>query len=301
LLILGGAEKKRLIASGGTVHTRGRGMNEEIPKNTRVDQTMIATRRPIAPPVLDALIAARDHALAVSSLLRYDLTDAVQRYLLSYFCTAIELEGASIALARQAESIGIPILARSMLEAQVDFRCLLADPAYVDWIEAAHDREWAKVIDEAITAGGAYLGKLGSEPTVRLERDRIAKREADRTGKGIRKLKAMERFRRASMQELYYSVYNFLCAESHNDARALISRHIKEDSKGVIRLTVYADDLAFDETSLMQVHDSMSAMTEGVCGKFSIAEPDRTVVDRTFAAAKRYMVSIDRSAERAKI
>ena len=185
---------------------------------------MIETRRLFAPPVLDALSAVRDHAIGVASLVHYDLADAAQRYLLSYFCTGIELAGGSIALAQQAESIGIPILARSMLEAHVDFRCVLADPAYVEWIEATHDREWAKVIDEAINAGGAYLSKLGSEPTVRQERDRIAERETERAKKGIRKLKAMERFRRAGMQELYYSVYNFLCSEAHNDARALISK-----------------------------------------------------------------------------
>ena len=92
-----------------------------------------------------------------------------------------------------------------------------------------------------------------------------------------------------------------LFRSAHNDARALISRHIREDSKGIIRLTIYADDLAFDETSLMQVHDSLSAMTEGICGRFSIAEPDRTAVDRTFAAAKSYMTSVEQRAERRRI
>ncbi len=255
---------------------------------------MAETRRPFAPPVINALIAVRDHAMAAASLVHYDLTDAVQRYLLSYFCTGIELSSASISLAQQTENIGIPILARSILEAHVDFKCLLADPGYVEWIEAAHDREWAKVIDEATNAGGAYLAKLGAEPTVRQERDQITSRETDRVARGIRKLKAMERFRRAGMQELYYSVYNFLCAEAHNDARALISRHIKEDANQVVRLTIYGDDLGFDETNLMQVHDSLSAMTEGICQRFSIAEPDRTAVDTTFAEARSYMTSVER-------
>jgi hypothetical protein len=244
------------------------------------------------------LIAVKDHATAVAALVRYDLGDGQQRYLLSYFCTAIELAAASIALAQHTESIGIPVLARSVLEAHVDFRCLLADPSYVEWIEAAHDREWAKVFDEAVSAGGAYLAKLGAEPSVGKERNRIAEREARRAPLGIRKLKAKERFGRAGMQELYYCVYNFLCAEAHNDARALISRHIKEDRDGLIRLTVYGDDLAFVETSLMQVHDALSGMTEGICRKFSVAEPDRAAVDATFVAAKRLATGIESRQER---
>jgi hypothetical protein len=247
---------------------------------------MAETRRPIEPAFIDALVATRDHAVAVAALVHYDLSDAQQRFLLSYFSTEIELAGGCIALAQQTESIGIPILARSALEAHVDFRCLLSDPRYVEWIEAAHDREWAKLMDEATRDGGVYLAQLGTEPSVREERARIAHREQHRAALGIRQAKAKEKFTRAEMAQLYYSVYNMLCAEAHNDARALINRHIKADGNDVVRLTIYGDELANVETGLMQVQDSLSYMTENICKKFSIAEPDRRVVDTTFAAAQ---------------
>jgi Family of unknown function (DUF5677) len=263
---------------------------------------MAETRRPIAPVVIEALMAVKDHATSVAGLIRYDLRDAQQRYLLAYFCTVIELTAACTVLAQTTENVGIPILARSALEAFVDFRCLRADPRYGECIEAAHDREWAKVIDEAMSAGGAYLGQLGAEAAVQEERARIAHRQEHRGALGIRKLTAKERFARAGLHELYYSVYNFLCAEAHNDARALISRHIKEDDAGVVRLTIYGDDLAFVETGLMQVHDALSAMTEAICETFRVTEPDRSRVDTTFAAAKRWVGSQERpeaTAERA--
>jgi hypothetical protein len=120
---------------------------------------------------------------------------------------------------------------------------------------------------------------------------RVAHREAHRAAIGIKKLAAKERFARAGMQEPYYSVYNFLCAEAHNDARALISRHIKENDAGVVRLTMYGDDLACVEAGLMQVHDALSAMTEAICDAFGLTEPDRTRVDTTFAAAKRWVTA----------
>jgi len=68
---------------------------------------------------------------------------------------------------------------------------------------------------------------------------------------------------------------------------ALISRHIKEDDAGVVRLTVYGDDHGFVEAGLMQAHDALSGMVEGICEVFRVAEPDRARVDATFAAAKR--------------
>jgi hypothetical protein len=246
---------------------------------------VLESRLPIDAAFIAALIAARDHAVAVAALVHYDMSDAQQRYLLAYFCTEIEFAGACIALAQQTESIGIPILARSALEAHVDFRCLLADPAYVEWIEAAHDREWAKLMDEATRDGGAYLAQLGAEPSLREERARIAHREEHRAALGIRQAKAKERFARAEMAQLYYSVYNMLCAEAHNDARALIGRHIKVDRQENLRLAIYGDGLANVETGLMQVHDSLSYMTVSICAKFSIVEPDRSAVDKTHAAA----------------
>jgi len=64
-------------------------------------------------------------------------------------------------------------------------------------------------------------------------------------------------------------------------------RHIKEDDAGVVRLTVYGDDHGFVEAGLMQAHDALSGMVEGICEVFRVAEPDRARVDATFAAAKR--------------
>jgi len=252
---------------------------------------MTETRQPIEPVIIEALIAVKDHATSIASLIHYDLLDARERYLLAYFCTAIELTGACTVLAQTTESIGIPILARSVLEALVDFKCLVTDPGYVECIEAAHDREWSKVFEEATSAGGAYLGQLGAHALVQREHAAIIEREARRKEIGIRKLTAKERFEHAGVPELYYSVYNFFCAEAHNDARALISRHIKEDEAGVVRLTIYGDDLAFLDVGLMQVHDAVAAMTEGICRIFKVAERDRARVEQTFTAAKRWVTA----------
>jgi hypothetical protein len=45
------------------------------------------------------------------------------------------------------------------------------------------------------------------------------------------------------------------------------------------------------EVGLMQVHDAVSAMTEAICETFGLTEPDRTRVNTTCAAAKRWVTA----------
>jgi hypothetical protein len=242
----------------------------------------------IAREVYEAAEAAYDHAIAVARLVVFDLPNPSDRFLMCYFATAIEQTGGCLALARTGQTTSIPILARSILEAWIDFRCLAADQHYVEHLEAKHDKEWLKVFDAAGN-NNVYLSKLGAEPTVIAERERIQRDTADRAARGIRPLQAVERFRRANKAELYYSVYNFLCAEAHNDARALIGRHIQSDENGDPRLTLYRDDAPYVETSLLEAHDVLSEMTETVCNRFNVQEPDRQRVQATFEAARRWV------------
>ena len=240
----------------------------------------------IAREIYEAAEAAYDHAIEVARLAVFDLPDPSDRYLMSYFATAIEQTGGCLALAREGQITSIPILARSILEAWIDFRCLAADPAYVDFIEAKHDKEWTKVFDAAAN-NNLYLAKIGAEPSVIAERDRIRRDTAARAARGVKALRAVERFYRANKGELYYSVYNYLCSEAHNDARALISRHIEADDNGQPRLTLYRADAPYVETSLLQAHDVLAEMTETVCRRFNVQEPDRARVQAAYEAARR--------------
>jgi hypothetical protein len=131
----------------------------------------------------------------------------------------------------------------------MDFRCLAADPNYVEYIEAKHDEKWVKVFDAAAN-NNLRLSKLGSEPSVIAERDRIQRHTAARAARGFRAVQAIERFQRAN-KGLYYAVYDFLCAEAHNDARALMSRHFELDENDLPRLTLYRADAPYVETSLL--------------------------------------------------
>jgi Family of unknown function (DUF5677) len=240
----------------------------------------------IAREVYEAAEAAYDHAIAVAGVAVFDMPNPSDRYLMCYFATAIEQTGGSLALAREGQITSIPILARSILEAWIDFRCLAADASYVDYIEAKHDKEWEKVFDAAEN-NNIYLAELGGEPLVNTERVRICRETAARSARGVHPLKAYARFQRANKAALYYSVYNHLCAEAHNDARALTGRHLDLDEDNRPRLTLYRDDAPYVETSLLAAHDILSEMTETVCARFNVQEPDRARVQASFEAAQR--------------
>lgn len=247
----------------------------------------IQPRKPVRPELIEAIGATRAHAVAVAILVRYDFRDVHQRYLIAYLCTGIELAGAALVLAKSAETIGIPILARAALEAHVDFKCLIADPNYVELMEAAHDKEWARAIDRAGRSRNPDLVAMSQAPAAVEERARSAHREAHRKAVGIFALTAEQRFTQAGLLDLYDSAYNFLSAETHTNPRALITRHFREDADGQPKLAIYADDSAFVDMGLMHIHDALAEMTEGICKAFNVQEPDRTQMDAAYAAAKR--------------
>ena len=126
---------------------------------------MTHARKPVPFEAVNALIAAYDYALTVASAMHFDLYAPGDRFTTAYFSTSIELVTGCIVLAKANETIGIPILVRTLLEAYVDFHCVFADSQYSEYIEAAHDHEWAKVMDTALTGDSIYLGKLGEEPS----------------------------------------------------------------------------------------------------------------------------------------
>ena len=112
---------------------------------------------------------------------------------------------------------------------------------------------------------------------------------------GVRALQAIERFQRANKGELYYAVYNFLCSEAHNDARALTSRHLELDENNLPRLTLYRADAPYVETSLLLAHDVLAEMIETVCHRFNVREPDRRGVQDAFEAAQRLIAQRETS------
>lgn len=241
----------------------------------------------VTPELYAAVEATHTYAQAVACKVNFNLGHEPDRYLLSYFATTIELTGGCLALVREQQFISIPILTRSVLEAWVDFVCLTADASYSKFIDAAHDSGVARMIDQAVLAGNQYLQQLGKEPSVLADREEIRKRDLENKKLGVKMLLAKERFERAGLTDMYYSVYSHLSAECHNDMRVLIQRHLTYNEAEGVRLTLYRADPPFVATSLFQILDLLTGMSMKVCERFGLDPPDRSRMDKTHLAATK--------------
>lgn len=78
---------------------------------------------------------------------------------------------------------------------------------------------------------------------------------------GGKDLKAYERFELAGQKDAYGALYNFLCAESHNNGRALMRRHL-DTSKDPPQLMMYDAEPGFVIPSLSTIASMLLDATE---------------------------------------
>lgn len=146
--------------------------------------------------------------------------------LISLYGSMIELLGSACILIRENVCIGVPILLRSLLEAHVDFVNLAKDRRYGYHMKAAELHEWIGVLEEAQTKKNPFLKglhkKAGQGQVLRQWQQELRELK----NKGYHWLSISDKFKRARLKSVYRSVYNFLCCDSHNNIRALNSRHV---------------------------------------------------------------------------
>lgn len=164
-------------------------------------------------------------AIESAGALKFDKTHKWHMGLITLYGTILELSNSIRVLVENDSSIGIPILLRSQLEAFLDFINLANDRSYGYYIDAAHLKEWIKILEEAKLTTNPYLAEISSLPNLdELLEDQRAK-FLDLKRKGYGPLKQYEKFDKSTLTQTYTSVYNFLCCDTHNNMRSLISRH----------------------------------------------------------------------------
>jgi hypothetical protein len=172
------------------------------------------------------------NALELVKDLRFDKKHPWHRALISLYGTMLELYGSDLALIRAAldlkgSAIGVPILLRSAIEAHVDFKNLASDRDYGYHLRATELEQWIKILKAARPGQNPYLANLSREPLVGQFLPQFETELSDLKRKGYYPLGKKEKFERARLDQVYQSVYNQLCCDSHNDLRSLVTRHIE--------------------------------------------------------------------------
>jgi len=158
--------------------------------------------------------------------LHFDKKHPWHLHLVSLYGTMIELLGSACILTREGVPIGVPILLRSALEANLDFMNLAKERQYGYHMRAAELHEWIKILREAKKRQNPFLSFIAQIPNLEKVLVQWETELSKLKKKGFNPLNQKQKFDRAKLELVHRSVYNFLCCHSHNNIRALVSRHI---------------------------------------------------------------------------
>jgi len=165
-------------------------------------------------------------SIDLATCLRFDKDHPWHRNLVCLYATILELTASACILIREGVSIGVPILLRSALEASLDFANLASDRKYGYYMEAAERHEWTKMLRHAKEGNNPFLTAMAKRSEADDALNRMSRELAELKKKGYRPLGPKEKFEKANMEPIYQSMYNDLCCDSHNNIRALITRHM---------------------------------------------------------------------------
>ncbi|NTA50054.1 hypothetical protein G6L34_18250 [Agrobacterium tumefaciens] len=158
---------------------------------------------------------------------KFDKGSEAHRTLISLYATIIELTNSAILIREAGGYTGMDILLRTAMEAHVDLINLASDEAYLKSMLAVYHKEWIKLTTEGVKGENPFLTYFKDNDEVK-EQLAYHKRELSAL-EAIRSIPTnLEKFRMAGMEDVYRSIYNSLCNDSHNNIRALTHRHFRQ-------------------------------------------------------------------------
>jgi len=175
---------------------------------------------------------------------------------ISLYCTIYENSTACLFLLKKRVYNSIPILLRNILEAHVDLINLSNDEDYVYFMSSAYLEQRNKILRLAKTTDNEnkYLTGLKSMSDINEKYQESVNEYNDLVRRDYSPLNISEKFNRANLQELYFSIYRLLCQESHNNLSSLSSRHLDEKSNEIILFNLW------DEDRLLPYIDSLNGI-----------------------------------------
>lgn len=175
------------------------------------------------------------------ALIRFDINNKQHLYMVCLYARIVELSCSIIFLANLKQSVGIPILGRTLLEAYVDLKNLEKNPEYFFTLDAHHLKEWLRVMEEGKDLENPFLEGMADLEGFDVQ---FREWEAELTQLKVDgpPLSRRQKFKNVGMEAEYCSVYNFWCSDSHNDIRSLQKRHIQQrEDNGCLKVVVFTE------------------------------------------------------------
>lgn len=183
-----------------------------------------------------------DKSVNVIGLLSFDKQHQRHLNLVALYCSLIEFTGTNTLLIEKQQTVGVPIIYRSFLEAYVDFINLESSADYGYFMEANRWSETLKTLREANTQSNPFLQGISNlkdlQSLIHQSKDELNSLK----NKGFRPLKVFERFEKAQLRAEYKSIYTQLSSETHSSILGLINRHIELDSNTDFSVRLYQSE-----------------------------------------------------------
>ncbi|MFF0919435.1 DUF5677 domain-containing protein [Rhizobium leguminosarum] len=164
--------------------------------------------------------------------------NALHRTIMSLYVTIMEQTYNALVLLRAGQHATLDIILRSTLEAYVDLINLCNDPEYLKQMQASFHDQWIKLAAHGVRGGNPFLIKFENSTDAS---NKLAEHRAELTALGVAPMNIADKFKLAGFEQVYQSVYNSLCNESHNNIRALTLRHFRFDENRNPQLVMFAE------------------------------------------------------------
>ncbi|MEI8180762.1 DUF5677 domain-containing protein [Aestuariivirga sp.] len=158
---------------------------------------------------------------------------------LAYQATILEITQGIQTLLDAKNGRSAFILLRSALEAYIDLKGTLEVKGYPDRRELDFIKDRLRVLNEAKAGHNFALGGLMT--TAEADISDQERRAHELKSRGATTTKIKDRFALAGEADMYSSVYNRLCAASHNDPGEIAWRHLHQDEAGVPSLVMFRE------------------------------------------------------------
>lgn len=167
-----------------------------------------------------------EEVLSLASKLEFDSGHALHQHVISLYGSIVELSSSIKVLYQSGHFTAIPVLLRTILEAFVDLCNLCQDPTYGYSLIMNSHNESLRFLKAAQNDQNVYANMIAQDPDIDEHISNFETKIGTLKTNGHKRLNVRERFEKADMGDEYQTIYNMLCTASHNDIRALHSRHL---------------------------------------------------------------------------
>lgn len=223
--------------------------------------------------ILDNLKQQYDliYKITASNLI-YHGENSKELYGMSLYSTILENSYACIKLIKSQLNTPIGIILRSLLEASIDLANLADDENYLKVLSISSLKQQIRLLNQCKKEGlnNKFLtsiyneyGEDGINNMIKDFKDEQEKcfeflqKNYDKDIKNINQINIEYKFEKANATEIYKSVYNILCRDTHNNLGSLVSRNIYTENGSDYKIQIFKQINQLDYNAYC---DSLSGM-----------------------------------------